>query len=388
MNNDQEILNRLIQLEQNQASLASQMSMHQHLGIDGTSQMIGQPDLKANTLSLVSRNINTGENTFPLAAYAQPSGSTSGNAFFYGVTVNSPGTANENIIGSLATGKVDSLGSNQKGGVDRGLYTAFNYHGNDTHNPPWSFIYAVRDAFVYNTTTTSASNTISIDTTKYTIAVNELVGWYVSVLHSTGETEQFKVLSNTASTITVDDTWALSDSNANVAIFVPIFLGAANYPWRRLYVGDEIRFGAGMTVSSGGVKQSTFLVKKESDTALSIGAGFGSTATDNTTLGAGFTITPATSYHIVGGTSPRISSATTAIADGSFMGQLMILEGTDDTNTITIKNGANTVLGSDITLGNYQTLVLVWDGLAWVTVSSSSSPVSTGFNMKYAWFLN
>jgi len=59
--------------------------------------------------------------------------------------------------------------------------------------------------------------------------------------------------------------------------------------------------------------------------------------------------------------------ATKAISDGKAQGDILILEGTSDTNTITILNGANVKLGSiKRVLGKEDTLTLIWNGDDWV----------------------
>ena len=61
--------------------------------------------------------------------------------------------------------------------------------------------------------------------------------------------------------------------------------------------------------------------------------------------------------------------ATNSIEDGLEIGQLLILFGNDDTNTITVKDNANTKLGADRILGLKDVLTLVWDGEDWLEIS-------------------
>jgi parallel beta-helix repeat protein len=73
--------------------------------------------------------------------------------------------------------------------------------------------------------------------------------------------------------------------------------------------------------------------------------------------------------------SPVILSGTTAIADGKSIGDLLILEGTSDTNKVTIPNNANTLLGAARILGLEDTLKLIWNGNDWVEAGwSDNSP--------------
>lgn len=97
------------------------------------------------------------------------------------------------------------------------------------------------------------------------------------------------------------------------------------------------------------------------------------TQTATTGLAADFTLTPVTSYHTLAAAAARTSSVTTAINNGSTAGQMLILQGTSDVNTITIKDGANTALSADCVLGNQDTLSLIWDGADWVETARSNN---------------
>jgi predicted RNase H-like nuclease (RuvC/YqgF family) len=90
-------------------------------------------------------------------------------------------------------------------------------------------------------------------------------------------------------------------------------------------------------------------------------------------VSAGFTLTPATQYHKLSATAAVTSDTGTAISDGYFPGQILIIEGSDDTNTITIKDVANTNLTADVVLGNEDTLLLIWNGSNWLEISNSNN---------------
>lgn len=80
------------------------------------------------------------------------------------------------------------------------------------------------------------------------------------------------------------------------------------------------------------------------------------------------TLTPTSSYMKLQPQVPtHISlSSTTAIADGSTVGQILFVENWGSTYNIVIPNNANTRLGSDRTLTPYQVLQLIWSGNEWV----------------------
>ncbi len=88
---------------------------------------------------------------------------------------------------------------------------------------------------------------------------------------------------------------------------------------------------------------------------------------------AGFTLVPASGYVVLSAGSAVTSSATTAIANGAVAGQQLILQGTSNTNTVTIKNSANTALSADCVLGTHDTLSMVWDGSDWVETARSNN---------------
>lgn len=89
---------------------------------------------------------------------------------------------------------------------------------------------------------------------------------------------------------------------------------------------------------------------------------------------AGSTLTPPSSYILLNPAASVILSATTAIANGSTIGDVLILEGTDDTQTVTINNGANTSLAAPSrTLGDDDTLMLLWNGSSWIEISFSNN---------------
>jgi len=94
-------------------------------------------------------------------------------------------------------------------------------------------------------------------------------------------------------------------------------------------------------------------------------------------LNNGDTLEVATSprgYVALKATTAITLDATKAISDGKAQGDLLILEGTSDTNTITILNGANVKLGSiKRVLGKEDTLTLIWNGNDWVEMDYANN---------------
>lgn len=109
-----------------------------------------------------------------------------------------------------------------------------------------TFIYARRPPYYGGTgiSVTSGASTTTDSTKSWT--TDELAGAFISVFDSSGSllfTEQ--IASNTATQITIDSTWGSSSSGCSYVVFMPVYLGSADTPFRRLYV-------IGQDVSSGG----------------------------------------------------------------------------------------------------------------------------------------
>jgi hypothetical protein len=63
--------------------------------------------------------------------------------------------------------------------------------------------------------------------------------------------EAYRISSNTSTVITISGNWTSATGTYNYFVLAPVFLGSAESPWRRLYVGDDIRLSYG---SSGGTQ--------------------------------------------------------------------------------------------------------------------------------------
>jgi hypothetical protein len=91
-------------------------------------------------------------------------------------------------------------------------------------------------------------------------------------------------------------------------------------------------------------------------------------------VAAGNTVTPTSSFIRLNAYAAVTLNASTAIADGSNTGCVLILEGTNDTNSVTVPDNANTRLSANRTLGANDTLMLIWDGDNWVYAASCFMP--------------
>lgn len=89
---------------------------------------------------------------------------------------------------------------------------------------------------------------------------------------------------------------------------------------------------------------------------------------EQTSLNDGITLTPGSSHILVGGNGGAVSlSGTTAITNGTVVGQILIMIGSDDANSVTLNDGANVQLSAATrTLGLDDTLTLLWNGSDWI----------------------
>lgn len=80
------------------------------------------------------------------------------------------------------------------------------------------------------------------------------------------------------------------------------------------------------------------------------------------TLAAASGLTQTHARHKVSGTPGAVTlSGTTAITDGAFDGQIVIIHGNSASNTVTIPDGANTRMNGNMLLGLGSVIALVWD---------------------------
>ncbi len=110
-----------------------------------------------------------------------------------------------------------------------------------------TFYYANRPPTYLKTTGISfTSGTSSMSDGTKLWATDELVGCWVQAFDSTNALRDSKQVSaNTTSSLTISGTWNFTDSNGWYILYKPVYLGAAAYPWRRVFAGEDIRLGFG-----------------------------------------------------------------------------------------------------------------------------------------------
>lgn len=120
--------------------------------------------------------------------------------------------------------------------------------------------------------------------------------------------------------------------------------------------GDLAVDGAGTSSFAGSVSIGDFMtLMQENQTALPVNA----------------SLVPNASHILVAGGSGSVTlSGTTAIANGSAVGQILLLIGNSDANTVTVNDGANVqcAAGANRTLGRNDVLTLLWNGTDWLEV--------------------
>ena len=117
-----------------------------------------------------------------------------------------------------------------------------------------TFFYGIRAPIFTGTRAAVASGTTLLKTNEFSFKANELDGANIAVFDSANPTQfdVYEIASNTNNEIIVTGgTWTFTDTSASWVIFMPVYLGSAQYPWRRVYTSDGsaggIRFGMGDT---------------------------------------------------------------------------------------------------------------------------------------------
>lgn len=134
-----------------------------------------------------------------------------------------------------------------------------DYGASTNGSTNWSFLFGQRPPLFTGTSGVSSAGTLMTDMGQ-NWAVNSLAGAYVNFYDSSGNFQTRQIASNTANTLTLDTAWAITVASGFYAIWMPVFLGAADWPWRQGYfLGEDVsaagdgsrarvlRFGFGQT---------------------------------------------------------------------------------------------------------------------------------------------
>jgi hypothetical protein len=121
-----------------------------------------------------------------------------------------------------------------------------------THSPQslLTFLQAYRTPVVtgHTGTITLGASTLTDSSAKF--QTDQLVDSILSLLTDGVLIETRKITSNTENVITVDEAWEAASGSYDYEILTPIYLGSANAPYKRLYVGEDIRLGYGASAGT------------------------------------------------------------------------------------------------------------------------------------------
>ena len=171
-------------------------------------------------------------------------------AAFAVTTFNKDVVGGEQISVAMVSQKINKPNANTQGiqATDLNLAEIFLAHGSNDETNYNSFFAGARTPIVIATGKIINGGTVLTDLSQ-NFKINELAGSRLWLITAAGG-EDYLIASNTANTITITGgTWVADSNEYTYQVYRTVFLGGANAPWRRLFVGDEIRLGYG---ASGG----------------------------------------------------------------------------------------------------------------------------------------
>lgn len=115
-----------------------------------------------------------------------------------------------------------------------------------------AFFFGYNKPAFKNSPQTVTNTQVTLTDATFGWTTNSLAGAYVNVYNSSGALVHTRLISsNTSSVITVSAAWTSTVTAGSYVVFLPIYLGSADNPWRRVYTGEGdtegIRFGYGVT---------------------------------------------------------------------------------------------------------------------------------------------
>ena len=172
---------------------------------------------------------------------------TIGNSQISGATVNEGASNEANRFYSVAGKDITTEFADTS--IDSQL--TLEHQPTTTGSTNQSFYYGIRPPLWTNNgiSITNATNTFTDSKRSWT--VNALTNAYVNVYDTNLVfKETRKISSNTATVVTVDSNFTFTDSNSTYIILMPVYLGSADYPWRRIYIMEDIRFHRGTSAGT------------------------------------------------------------------------------------------------------------------------------------------
>lgn len=253
------------------------LKVHQHLGVDGSTEFLGQTEFLGRAMTLGGGVGSAGKIFAPLVLIdsvigdsLKPDNNARGASL--AIWVNDKFETGEQINTLLSSSKIINKEQYETpiNRLDWSLYSearvriANNPQGTAAFSGPsvfgpLSFIMGENTPNVSSVGSLSFGGSTIVDSTA-NYANDSLVGCIVNIKDSSGTVlEAYKVVANTSSTITAGQ--YLSDGNVEYASFTsstgsytyyivnPTLLGSSDTPYDRGYFGQDIRLGYG---SSGG----------------------------------------------------------------------------------------------------------------------------------------
>lgn len=220
--NIEDLQDQIKKLQDDLAALNTTFEKHQHLGTDGSVRyrVVQQPQQDAQIGCAF------------IDSYEAVSGTTSGSGAIIGGTVTDylayfiAGKENPEVTTNFPSSQM-----------------IFDYNAASNGSTNWTFLYAQRPPlFTGPSSVTSASTSMTDIAQNWT--VNSLAGAYVNFYDSSGNFQTRQIASNTLSTLTLDTAWSTTVSSGFYVIWMPVFLGAADWPWRQGYfLGEDVSSG-------------------------------------------------------------------------------------------------------------------------------------------------
>lgn len=115
------------------------------------------------------------------------------------------------------------------------------------------------------------------------------------------------------------------------------------------------------------------VLSNATDTVIDVSAFFGFAVQSTCVITGGDSITPTGTYQPVSSTLTMTTSTSTAILDGVFTGQVLLIVNANAADPITVDDGGNTILSGDAVLGPDDTLFVIWDGSDWVEIAQANN---------------
>lgn len=279
---------------------------------------------------------------------------------------------------------------NAQDGIQNAQIT-FEHQPSTNGSTNQTFLYAFRSPLYIGNDGTVASAGTTLTTDQYAFETDALIGAYAQVTNpSDGTFEAYLITANTKDTITIDGAWGFAAANAFYVIFVPVYLGSADFPWRRVYVttgeGGGIRFGVGDT---GGGQNGLLYMDTAGDifwrdlagSSTQINGGssaYTSLGTEDVVTISGGTATGTTGYIELDTEGAAASDdLDTLTLTGAGVGTLAVLRPTSSARTIVVTEAGNIRLesaGSFTMDHNRDTITLIrGNASTWYEVSRSNN---------------